>query len=109
LRTLFSAPQHPYTQMLLGAEPSGRPHNPKGRAAAGGRRPEGVVPDQERLAARTVDYVKAVDGINFSLPQGQTLGIVGESGSGKSTLGLAILRLIASKGGIRFEGRTWKG
>ena len=49
--------------------------------------------------------VKAVDGINFSLPQGQTLGIVGESGSGKSTLGLAILRLIASKGGIRFEGQ----
>ena len=52
-----------------------------------------------------MDYVKAVDGINFSLPQGQTLGIVGESGSGKSTLGLAILRLIGSQGAIRFEGK----
>jgi microcin C transport system ATP-binding protein len=50
-----------------------------------------------------------VDGIDFSLPRGQTLGIVGESGSGKSTLGLAILRLISSQGGIRFEGQAIEG
>lgn len=62
-------------------------------------------PIKKGFLRTTVDYVKAVDGINFSLPQGQTLGIVGESGSGKSTLGLAILRLIGSKGGIRFEGQ----
>ncbi len=62
-------------------------------------------PIKKGLLKKTVDYVKAVDGITFSLPQGQTLGIVGESGSGKSTLGLAILRLIGSKGGIRFEGK----
>ena len=56
-----------------------------------------------------LDHVKAVDGVNFSLPQGQTLGIVGESGSGKSTLGLAILRLIGSRGAIRFAGQNLDG
>src|SRR5690606_32596108 len=46
---------------------------------------------------------------DFSLPQGQTLGIVGESGSGKSTLGMAILRLLGSQGAIRFRGETLDG
>jgi microcin C transport system ATP-binding protein len=50
-----------------------------------------------------------VDGVDFSLPQGQTLGIVGESGSGKSTLGLAILRLLGSHGAIRFAGQAIDG
>lgn len=66
-------------------------------------------PIKKGLLRRTVDHVKAVDGVNFSLPQGQTLGIVGESGSGKSTLGLAILRLISSQGGIRFHGQNLQG
>src|SRR3990167_1036141 len=66
-------------------------------------------PIKKGLLRRTVDYVKAVDGINFSLPQGQTLGIVGESGSGKSTLGLAILRLIGSQGAINFRGEALQG
>ncbi len=66
-------------------------------------------PIKKGLLRRTVDYVKAVNGINFSLPQGQTLGIVGESGSGKSTLGLAILRLISSQGDIRFHGQNLQG
>lgn len=66
-------------------------------------------PIKKGFLQRTVDHVKAVDGVNFSLPQGQTLGIVGESGSGKSTLGLAILRLISSQGGIRFHGQNLEG
>jgi microcin C transport system ATP-binding protein len=49
--------------------------------------------------------VKAVDGIDVELRAGQTLGVVGESGSGKTTLGLALSRMISSKGEIRFDGR----
>ncbi|MCU1728530.1 ABC transporter ATP-binding protein [Pseudomonas sp. 7P_10.2_Bac1] len=103
---LFRSPQHPYTRELLSAEPSGGPANTV--AGAPLLEVENLkvwFPIKKGLMRKTVDYVKAVNGINFSLPQGQTLGIVGESGSGKSTLGLAILRLIASEGLIRFEGK----
>jgi len=62
---------------------------------------------------RTVDHVKAVDGISLQVRAGQTLGVVGESGSGKSTLGRALLRLEKSTGDIEFhgqpiQGRSWK-
>ena len=107
---LFRAPQHPYTQVLLGAEPSGAP------AATQIGEPILSVDDlrvwfpiKKGFLGRTVDHVKAVDGIQFELPRGQTLGIVGESGSGKSTLGLAIMRLIASRGSIRFQGEALDG
>jgi oligopeptide transport system ATP-binding protein len=57
------------------------------------------------LIDREVDQVRAVDGISFSIPRGQTLGLVGESGSGKSTACRAVLQLIApTSGSVRFEG-----
>jgi oligopeptide transport system ATP-binding protein len=62
------------------------------------------------LIDREVDQVRAVDGIGFSIPQGQTLGLVGESGSGKSTACRAILQLIKpTSGSVKFEGREIAG
>ena len=107
---LFHAPQHSYTQELLGAEPSGKPVDlPAGEPLLEVDDLRVWFPIKKGLLRRTVDYVKAVDGIDFSLPRGQTLGIVGESGSGKSTLGLAILRLLGSQGAIRFQGQALEG
>ena len=58
------------------------------------------------LWEKTVGYVKAVDGVTFSIPEGKTLGLVGESGSGKSTTGYCILQLIRpTAGSIRFQGK----
>ena len=107
---LFRAPEHPYTQELLGADPSGAPAaNPPGAPLLEVDDLRVWFPIRKGLLRRTVDHVKAVDGVGFSLPEGQTLGIVGESGSGKSTLGLAILRLIGSRGAIRFAGQAIDG
>ncbi|MEW2379317.1 ABC transporter ATP-binding protein [Micromonospora sp. DT178] len=54
---------------------------------------------------RTVGHVKAVDGVDLSIPRGKTYGLVGESGCGKSTLGRALLQLTPPTGGeVRFDG-----
>ena len=103
---LFHAPRHAYTQELLASVPSGGPaDNPVGEPMLEIKDLRVWFPIRKGLLRRTVDHVKAVDGIDFTLHKGQTLGIVGESGSGKSTLGLAILRLLGSRGSIRFHGQ----
>jgi len=109
--TLFRAPQHPYTQRLLAAEPKGTPARPPADAREVIRGSEIRVwfPIKKGVLRRVVDHVKAVDGIDLSVREGHTIGVVGESGSGKTTLGLALLRLIASKGSIRYDGRELQG
>ena len=88
---VFERPQHPYTRMLVDAEPRGRKTPP----------PPGA-PEVLRAKDVAVEFklgggllrgaplvIRAVEGVNLSLARGETIGIVGESGSGKSTLGRA--------------------
>lgn len=58
------------------------------------------------IFGRTVDHVKAVDGVSFSLEEGMTYGLVGESGSGKTTTGRAIIGLNKiTDGSVIFNGK----
>ena len=108
---VFTAPKHPYTRHLIEAEPKGEP------PAVDASRPVVVEADNLKVwfpikrgwLQRTVDYVKAVDGLSMKVRAGETLGVVGESGSGKTTLGLALLRLLSSEGPIAYVGKRIDG
>ncbi|MGV2102972.1 ABC transporter ATP-binding protein [Rhizobium sp. 21-4511-3d] len=104
---VFTRPQHDYTRHLLASEPRGEPPlaDPSKPVVIEGNDVRVWFPIKAGLMRQVVDHVKAVDGIDLSLRAGQTLGVVGESGSGKTTLGLALTRLISSKGRISFVGR----
>ena len=104
-QTIFDHPQHDYTKHLLAAEPKGKPPvlDESAPTVMSGDQVKVWFPIKRGFMRRTVDHVKAVDGIDVNVRRGQTLGIVGESGSGKTTLGLALCRLISSEGKITFN------
>ncbi|MGX5718474.1 ABC transporter ATP-binding protein [Shinella zoogloeoides] len=104
---IFSNPQHAYTRHLLASEPRGepRPADDSQPVVVEAEDVKVWFPIKAGFMRRVVDHVKAVDGIDLKLRAGHTLGVVGESGSGKTTLGLALTRLISSKGRIAFVGQ----
>jgi peptide/nickel transport system ATP-binding protein len=65
-------------------------------------------PVKKGLLMRTVNHVRAVDGMSFSLRRGETLALVGESGCGKTTAGHSVLRLTPDipKGEVVLDGRN---
>lgn len=105
--TVFETPKHSYTQHLLNAEPKGEPDpTPEGMPVVMETEDLKVwFPIRKGLMRKTVDHVKAVDGLSLKVRSGETIGVVGESGSGKTTLGLALLRLLSSKGTISYNGQ----
>ena len=127
---IFAAPQDAYTRALLACRPSlhaqpgaadgdRRTHRrPSAAAPCAGRGegPDAPVVLEVRALAKSFwlkqglfgrREFKAVQGVNFKLKRGHTLGVVGESGSGKTTMGLTLLRLHEPTGGeVIFDGRN---
>ena len=97
--SVVSAPTHPYTRQLIAAAPS----------LSSALRPPAPLAEplvSVRDLAKSFDGIRAVDGVSFDIPRGQTLALVGESGSGKSTTARLLLRLeTPSSGSVSFDGQ----
>jgi microcin C transport system ATP-binding protein len=108
---VLERPQHPYTRQLMSAQPKGSPPDacPGAPAVLETENLKVWFPIKKGFLRRTVDHVKAVDGVSLKLRAGETIGVVGESGSGKTTLGLALLRLVSSQGPIAYVGKRIDG
>jgi microcin C transport system ATP-binding protein len=121
---VFSAPQHPYTQKLMASKPtrSSGASTWADRAASIKSAPTDSYNYLMEARQLKVTYpiplggIKgwfqrgqfvAVQGVNFQISKGQTLGVMGESGSGKSTLALAVLGLLDFEGEFTIAGQPW--
>jgi microcin C transport system ATP-binding protein len=111
VETVFAQPQHPYTRRLLDSVPRRNvvPANEAAPVVLQGQAVRVAYPVRGKGWAqwwRRSEFV-AVQGADFSLQAGQTLGVVGESGSGKSTMALAALGLQPSGGALAVLGQAW--
>jgi len=109
--TIFTSPAHPYTRHLIDSEPKGGPDpvDEKDTPLIEVSHLKVWFPIQKGILRKTVDHIKAVDDLSFTIKKGHTLGIVGESGSGKSTTGFALLKLNKFQGKILFEKNDLNG
>ncbi len=110
-KDIFEHPKDAYTQHLIASEPKGSPPpaDPEAKTILKTDDLRVWFPIKRGFLRKTVGHIKAVDGIDVDVKEGQTLGVVGESGSGKTTLGQAILRLISSEGPIVYLGQRIDG
>jgi microcin C transport system ATP-binding protein len=111
VNTVFSNPQHSYTRRLIDSKPLRDvvDVNADASVALSGQAVR-VVYSVPRSGVRgwfSRGTFVALEGADFQLQAGQTLGVVGESGSGKSTLALAALGLLACGGGLSVLGQVW--
>lgn len=105
---IFSVPSHPYTRALLASAPAGRP-DPLDETTGNLVEARGVrvwFPQGKSFLGRPKSFIKAVTDADLTIRRGESLGVVGESGSGKTTLGLALLRLLPSRGEVVFDGQV---
>ena len=117
---VLNNPQHPYTHKLLASVPENlvrlKPAEPMLVAVEQSEQNTTPLiqirdlnvwfPVKKGLFRRTVDHVKAVDGVSLAIAHGQIMALVGESGCGKTTLGRAILQLEKpTAGSIYLEGQ----
>ena len=114
VQAVFDAPQHAYTRKLIDSRPE------RDVVAATGNSGESVMVATALRVTYPVaragvkgwfrkgEFV-ALEGADFRVLRGQTLGVVGESGSGKSTLALAALGLLPYRGTLDLQGRQWQG
>lgn len=105
VKRIFDNPSHAYTKDLIDAHMLLKKQNKEGKVLLSAENVRVIFPLKKNLWGKTVEELKAVDGVSFELPQGTTLGVVGESGSGKTTLGSAIVGLTPFQGNISFNDR----
>lgn len=100
---LFDSPKHEYTQALLKKMHFSAPIMPSNKSL--------LAVSNLSVNVKPMHFwdkpLRLLEGINFSLKEGESIGIIGQSGSGKSTLAKSLLRLIPATGNINFDGHDW--
>jgi microcin C transport system ATP-binding protein len=107
LTDVFDSPKHEYTKYLLASElkKKAAPEIVKKEPLVKTEKLSVSFPIYKGVFRKIKGYVNAVKNVSVNIKEGQTVGLVGESGSGKTTFGLALLRLLTSKGKILFDGK----